>query len=42
MLLLHLFDFTKVVALNRPNGADVPLRTYSTTKLDMYSSAGQL
>jgi len=29
MLSLHPFDFTKVVALNNPNCADVPLRTYS-------------
>jgi len=30
MLSLHLFDFTKVVVLNNPNSAHVPLRTYST------------
>jgi len=33
MLSLHLFVFNKVVALNSPNGADVPLRTYSTNKV---------
>jgi len=32
MLSLHLFDFTKIVALSSPNGADVPLRTYSTNQ----------
>jgi len=30
MLSLHLFDCTKVVALNSPNSAHVTLRTYST------------
>jgi len=29
MLSWHLFDFVKVAALNSPNGADVPLITYS-------------
>jgi len=30
MLSFHRFHFTKVVALNCPNGADVPFITYST------------
>jgi len=40
MLSLHLFDFTKVVALNSPNSADEPLRTYSTNQQPVHGHDG--